>query len=64
MRLFALPVAVWALTSVVQSAALQPRNLLDDLQKQAMEALKEAESNGTLAKKSCSLSNASVRRDW
>jgi hypothetical protein len=41
-----------------------PHGLLQDLQDQALQNLKEVESNGTLTKTSCSLSNAGVRQDW
>lgn len=65
MRFYGISAVVLALTSVVSSAALVPRDdLLTDLQNQAMEALKQAEANGTLEKRSCSLSNAYARRDW
>jgi tyrosinase len=56
--------AVLALASIAQAAVLQPRDLLQDLQNQALQTLKEAESNGTLTKRSCSLSSAGIRRDW
>jgi tyrosinase len=65
MLLFGIPTAVLALVGVVQSAALQPRDLLQDLQDQAIAALKEAEANGTLGKRSsCSIFNAPVRKNW
>lgn len=60
-----IPTAVLALAGVVQSAVLQPRDLLQDLQDQAIAALKEAETNGTVGKRgSCSVFNAPVRRNW
>jgi tyrosinase len=65
MRFCGVSAIVLALTSVASSAALMPRDdLLADLQNKAMEALKEAEANGTLEKRSCSLSTAYARRDW
>jgi tyrosinase len=65
MRFSALPAAILALASVVQSAAVEKRDLLQDLQDQAIAALKEAESNGTLEKRgSCTIANAAIRRDW
>jgi tyrosinase len=65
MRVSGLPAAILALVSVVQSVALEKRDLLQDLQDQALTALREAEANGTLAKRGgCSLSKATVRRDW
>ncbi|KAF2999498.1 hypothetical protein E8E13_008840 [Curvularia kusanoi] len=64
MRFFTLSAAVAALAALSEAAALQPRDLLQDLQNQALDNLKEAESNGTLTKRSCSVFNAGVRRDW
>jgi hypothetical protein len=66
MRFFGASTAILACASVVQSAAIRPRDLLDDLQSQATEALKEAESDeGSLEKRGgCSIFNANVRRDW
>ena len=65
MRFSALPAAILALTSVVQSAAVEKRDLLQDLQDQAIAALKEAECNGTLEeRRSCTIANAAIRRDW
>jgi tyrosinase len=65
MRLSGFPAAVLALAGVVQSAAIEKRDLLSDLQNQAIENLKAAEANGTLTKRGdCKISNASVRRDW
>lgn len=65
MRFFGVPTAVLALAGVVQSAALQPRDLLQDLQDQAIAALKEAEANGTVGKRSsCSVFNAPARKNW
>jgi len=65
MRFSGISAIALALASVASSAALKPRNdLLADLQNQAMEALKQAEAEGTLGKRSCSLSNAYARRNW
>ncbi|KAJ4364847.1 hypothetical protein N0V95_000596 [Ascochyta clinopodiicola] len=65
MRVFGLPTAVLALAGVVQSAAVEKRDLLADLQEQTMKNLKAAEANGTLEKRgSCNIFNAAVRRDW
>jgi tyrosinase len=64
MHLPSLSAVVLALASTIQGAALQPRDLLQDLQNQAMQNLKDAETNGTLSKRSCTLRNAVVRRDW
>ncbi|KAH7083569.1 hypothetical protein FB567DRAFT_87419 [Paraphoma chrysanthemicola] len=56
--------AVLALVCIGESAVLQSRDLLQDLQNQAIEALKAAEANGALERRSCSISNAGIRRDW
>ena len=65
MRLVSLPTAILALASIAQSAVIEKRDLLADLQSQAIENLKEAEKNGALQKRgSCTIANASVRRDW
>jgi hypothetical protein len=65
MRFFGASTVVLACASVVQSAAVRPRDLLDDLQKQATEALKQVESEGSLEKRGgCSIFNAHIRRDW
>ncbi|KAH7378447.1 hypothetical protein DE146DRAFT_320127 [Phaeosphaeria sp. MPI-PUGE-AT-0046c] len=55
--------AVLAFSSITQAAVLQTRDLLQDLQNQAIQSLKEAESNGGPTK-SCTTENASVRQDW
>jgi hypothetical protein len=55
--------AVLALASVAQTTVLHTRDLLQDLQKTAMQSLKEAESNNG-SPKSCKIENASVRQDW
>ncbi|EUC29314.1 hypothetical protein COCCADRAFT_40308 [Bipolaris zeicola 26-R-13] len=65
MRFLGFPTAVLALASVVESAALQRRDVIQDLQNQAIAALKEAETNGSLERRSsCSVFNAPVRRNW
>ena len=64
MHLSGVSSAVLALAGVAHAAALQPRDLLQDLQDQALRNFKEAEANGTIAKGSCSLENAAVRKDW
>ncbi|KAJ5064834.1 hypothetical protein J3E74DRAFT_461510 [Bipolaris maydis] len=65
MRFLGVPIAVLALASVVESAALQRRDVIQDLQDQAIAALKEAETNGNLERRSsCSVFNAPVRRNW
>ena len=52
------------MAGAVHAAALQPRDLLQNLQDQASLNFKEAETNGTIARGSCSLENAAVRKDW
>jgi tyrosinase len=57
--------ALFALTRVEQSAAVETRDLLEDLQSRAIQALKEKSSNakttnGTI----CTLENSSTRQDW
>ena len=65
MRFIGLQTAILALASIAQSAAVEKRDLLSDLQSQAMENLKAAEKNGTLEKRGgCTIANASIRRDW
>jgi hypothetical protein len=65
MWLLSLPTAFFALTSVVYCAALEKHDLLQELQHKAIEALKRAESNGTITNSTgCSVSNAAVRKDW
>ncbi|KAI4626617.1 hypothetical protein J4E83_003769 [Alternaria metachromatica] len=65
MRLSGLPTALLAFAGAAQSLAVEKRDLLSDLQNQALENLKAAEKNGTLEKRgSCSIFNASVRKDW
>ncbi|KAH4022428.1 hypothetical protein HBI09_169210 [Parastagonospora nodorum] len=64
MHICNIPLAIAALASIAQGAVLQPRDLLQNLQDQALQNLKEAQSNGSIAKRSCSLSTAAVRRDW
>lgn len=55
---------ILAFVSLAQAAARQPRDLLQDLQNQAIANLKEVELNSNAAKRSCSVFNASARRDW
>ncbi|KAG9185135.1 tyrosinase [Alternaria panax] len=58
MRFCGISAIALALVCIASSAAIAPRDdLLTDLQSQAMEALKQAEANGTLARRGCSLSN-------
>jgi tyrosinase len=65
MRLSSLPTALLAFAGAAQSLAVEKRDLLSDLQNQALENLKAAEKNGTLERRgSCSILNASVRKDW
>ena len=64
MHLYRFPSAVLAMAGAVHAAALQPRDLLQNLQDQASLNFKEAETNGTIARGSCSLENAAVRKDW
>ncbi|KAH7398598.1 hypothetical protein BKA66DRAFT_546137 [Pyrenochaeta sp. MPI-SDFR-AT-0127] len=65
MRISNFPVTFCVFASVVQSASLEKRDLLQDLQNQAIKALGEAESNDTIAKRAdCSILNAAVRKDW
>lgn len=63
MRLPNCSIAVLALASVAQAAVLQKCDLLQDLQSQAIQNLKEAESNGG-STKSCTVENATKRQDW
>lgn len=62
------PVAVLALASAVAAAAVEKRDLIQDLQTQAFEALREAEASGApvaaRGSSKCSIRNADVRRDW
>lgn len=46
------------------ATALESRNVLQDLQDQAIAALQKAETNSTLHRGNCTISNASIRRDW
>jgi tyrosinase len=65
MRFLTVSAALCAVSGVVQAAAVEKRDLLQDLQNQAMSNLEEAEENGTLQKRGgCSLFNAAVRKDW
>lgn len=67
MRLSTLSAALVAVTGVVQAVAVEKRDLLADLQSQALGNLEEAEAeaNATVAKRNgCSIFNARVRKDW
>lgn len=64
MLLFNLSAVVAALAALSNAAALQPRDLLEDLQNAALANLKQEESNSTITKRSCSVFNSGVRRDW
>jgi tyrosinase len=65
MRFSCLPTTVLAFAGAVQSLAVEKRDLLSDLQNQALENLKAAEKNGTLEKRAgCSILTATVRKDW
>jgi alkylhydroperoxidase/carboxymuconolactone decarboxylase family protein YurZ len=50
MLLFNLSAVVAALAALSNAAALQPRDLLEDLQKAALANLKQEESNSTITK--------------
>ncbi|KAI1849818.1 hypothetical protein JX265_012284 [Neoarthrinium moseri] len=52
-----------ATSALVSATPLQTRDVLEDLQNQALAALRDATDNG-LAKKSCSIFNAKIRKDW
>jgi tyrosinase len=57
--------AYLALACVVQSAAVEKRDLLQDLQSRAIEALKEKNFNAKIANDAeCTLENAATRKDW
>lgn len=65
MRTSTLLTAGVALIGIGQSAAVEKRDLLQDLQARAIEALKAAESKNIGTKRAdCTLDNASVRKDW
>ncbi|KAF2743180.1 Di-copper centre-containing protein [Sporormia fimetaria CBS 119925] len=64
MYIHSISAAALALVSLTQAAALQARDLLQDLQDQALQNLQDAESNSAVTKRSCSVFNAEVRRDW
>jgi tyrosinase len=52
---------VLALVATVQGTVAKPRNVVDDLQRQAIAALKGVKPGGS---QTCALSNAAVRKDW
>jgi tyrosinase len=57
--------AYLSLACVVQSAAVEKRDLLQDLQSRAIEALKEQRSNGITSNGTgCTLENSATRQDW
>jgi tyrosinase len=65
MRFHDFPTAVLALAGTVQSLVIEKRDLLSDLQNRDLENLKAAEKNGTLERTGeCSISTATVRKDW
>jgi hypothetical protein len=52
-------------TTLVALASVGQCDLLQDLQKQALDALKEAESkNSSTNKTGCTIANAEIRQDW
>jgi hypothetical protein len=53
-----------ALASMGQCAVLQKRDLLQDLQKKVLDALKEAESKSPTTNRTCTIANAEIRQDW
>jgi tyrosinase len=63
MRCLYITTTIVALVGTGQSAVLQKRDLLQDLQKQALNALKEAERKSP-NKTACSIANAEIRQDW
>ncbi|TDZ38838.1 Tyrosinase-like protein orsC [Colletotrichum spinosum] len=56
--------AVGLLTAPVLASPAQARDVLADLQVQAMDALREAELSAVGKRSSCSIFNARYRRDW
>lgn len=52
-----------ATSALVSATSFQTRDTLDDLQNQAIAALKQSGSGG-VDNTTCSLSNAVVRKDW
>jgi hypothetical protein len=59
--MFVTLVQVLALLAAVQGAVVKPRNAIDNLQRQAMTALKGVTTHGS---QKCTLSSAAVRKDW
>jgi hypothetical protein len=59
--MFVTLVQVLALLATVQGAVAKPRNAIDNLQRQAMTALKGVTTDGF---QKCTLSSAAVRKDW
>jgi hypothetical protein len=59
--MFVTLVQVLALLAAVQGAVVKPRNAIDNLQRQAMTALKGVTTDGS---QKCTLSSAAVRKDW
>jgi hypothetical protein len=53
-----------ALASMGQCAVLQKRDLLQDFQKNVLDALKEAESKSPTTNRTCTIANAEIRQDW
>ncbi|OLN87556.1 Grixazone synthase 1 [Colletotrichum chlorophyti] len=56
--------AAGLLSAPVLASPIEPRDVLADLQEQAMAALRDAESGSVSKRGSCNLFNARVRRDW
>lgn len=52
-----------ATSALVSANPVQKRDVLEDVQKQAIAALQNATDNG-LAKKSCNIFNAKIRKEW
>lgn len=52
---------VFALVATVQGAVAKPRNVVDDLQRQAIAALNRVKTD---VNKTCTVSKAAVRKDW
>lgn len=64
MHILTISFLVGALASIAQGAVLQSWDLLQNLQDQALQNLRETQSNSSIAKRGRSLSTAAVRRDW
>jgi tyrosinase len=54
---------LYLVSGLASASPVEKRDVLDDLQNQAIAALQNATDNG-LAKKSCSIFNAKVRKEW